>query len=80
MKGYTQFERDNFNETFSPIVKMTIVSYLLTTVVSKGWELYKMDVSNAFLHRELYEEVYVEVPPTYNIHSHNMVYLLRNPL
>lgn len=36
MKGYTQFERDNFNETFSPIVKMTIVRYLLTTLVAKG--------------------------------------------
>ncbi|RDX63925.1 hypothetical protein CR513_57579, partial [Mucuna pruriens] len=61
-KGYTQIEEEDFNETFVPMVKMTIIRCLLSIAIAKGWELHQMDVSNAFLHEELDREVYMEVP------------------
>lgn len=58
-KRYTQVEGSDFIEKISLVTKMMIVGCLLSVVVGKGWEIHKMDVSNAFFHGELEEEVYL---------------------
>ncbi|MCI00073.1 hypothetical protein A2U01_0021089, partial [Trifolium medium] len=79
-KGYTQVEGEDFNETFAPVAKMTTVRCLLTVAVAKGWELHQMDVSNAFLHGDLEEEVYMQVPNGYDTPKAGMVCRLRKSL
>ncbi|PNX54979.1 retrovirus-related Pol polyprotein from transposon TNT 1-94 [Trifolium pratense] len=79
-KGFTQIEGEDFNETFAPVAKMTTVRCLLSVAVAKGWELHQMDVSNAFLHGDLEEEVYMQVPDGYQVPKEGMVCRLRKSL
>lgn len=59
-KSNTQQEGVDFTDTFSPVAKMTSVKLLLALAASNGWSLSQMDVTNAFLHSTLDEEIYNE--------------------
>ena len=58
-QGFNQRPRFNFNETFSPMIKPTIIRVILSLTVSKGWTIRQMDVNNAFLNGDLLEDVYM---------------------
>lgn len=72
-KGYTQVEGEDFNETFAPVAKMTTVRCLPSIAIARDWELHQMDVSNAFLHGDLEEEVYMQAPEGYKVPKEGMV-------
>ena len=61
-KGYNQREGLDYQETFSPVVKMVTVRVVISLAAAQGWGLYQMDVFNAFLQGDLDEEVYMEMP------------------
>lgn len=55
----------DISKTFAPVVKLTTVRTLLVVTVMEDWITCLMDVSNAFLHRDLSEVVYMKLPPGY---------------
>nr|ABA94321.1 retrotransposon protein, putative, unclassified [Oryza sativa Japonica Group] len=62
-KGYSQTYGIDYDEIFAPVAKMGTVRGLVSCAVNFGWPLHQLDVKNAFLHGDLHEEVYMEIPP-----------------
>jgi hypothetical protein len=61
-KGFQQIHMIDYDETFSPIVKMDSILLALAIAIIKGWEVHYMDAKNTFLHRDLSKAIYMENP------------------
>ena len=61
-RGFSQQYTLYYEETFSPVAKITTVQVLLALAACKSWKLWQMDFKNAFLHGELHKDIYMEQP------------------
>ena len=62
-KGFHQRPGVDYLETFSPVIKPTIIRLVLSVAVANGWSLRQLDINNAFLQGTLTETVYMAQPP-----------------
>lgn len=79
-KGFTQKERVDYNEVFSPMVKQTSIRIMLSLVENFDLELEQLDVTTTFLHGELEEEIYMTQPQGFVEGTDRDVCLLKRPL
>ena len=61
--GNRQEYEVDYEETFAPVAKMTMLRTIITIVASQNWSLYQIDIKNAFLHGDLKEVIYMKPPP-----------------
>jgi hypothetical protein len=57
LRGFTQWPRVDYDETFSPVVKPATVRTVLSLALARSSPVHQLDVKNAFLHGLLIETV-----------------------
>ena len=62
VKGFTQVQGIDYEETISPVLRYESIQYILAHAALLDWEIEAMDVKMAFLYRELKVEIYMEQP------------------
>ena len=62
VRGFRQRAGVDFTDTFAPVVKPGMIRTVLQLAVSRAWPVHQMDVSNAFLHGHLEEQVFYQQP------------------
>ena len=60
VKGYSQRKGIDYDEIFSPVVKLNSIRILLSVVASENLHLEQMDVKTTFLHGDLDKEIYMQ--------------------
>jgi len=67
VKGFNQKKGIDFEEIFSPVVKMSSIRVVLGLAAVLDLEIEQLDVKTAFLHGELEEEIYMEQPEGFKV-------------
>lgn len=62
IKGFLQQHGIDYDEIFSPVIRMEVLRLLLTIAALLNFEVHQMDVKTAFLHGVLDVEIYMEQP------------------
>ena len=61
-KGFHQVASSEFNETFSSVIKPITIKLIITLSFTNKWDLFQLDVNNAFLNGHLEETIYMQHP------------------
>lgn len=71
-KCYTQQAGIDFIDTFLLVANITTLRLLLSIAAIQNWHFLQTDVNNAFLNKDLFEEVYMDLPMGYHIEGENL--------
>ena len=81
VKGFSQIQGIDFDEIFSPVVKMCSIRTILGLESSMNLKLEQLDVKTAFLHGYVDEEIFMEQPEGFKVKGkENMVCKLKKSL
>lgn len=61
-QGFCQTPGIDFHETFSHVIKPSIIGLILTLAASNNWLVHQLDINNAFLNGHLQEKLFMSQP------------------
>ena len=61
-KRYSQQPGVDYGETYAPVAKFASIRTILSIGGMLNLEIHQMDVKTAFLHGDLEEEIYIDIP------------------
>jgi hypothetical protein len=65
--GFSQKEGIDYEETFTPIARYTLIKTIIALAAKMKWKLHQMDVKTTFLNGVIEEEVYIEQPQGFEV-------------
>eukprot|EP00253_Pinus_taeda_P032559 PITA_32559 len=68
-RGFSQVEGVDYEETFAPVARYTLIRSIISIAAEMGWKIHQMDVKTAFLNGFIQEEVYIEQPQGFEVHG-----------
>ena len=77
VKGFIQEYGIDYEETFTPVARISSIHALLAVATASKWDLFQMDVKNAFLNGDLSEEVYMQPPPSLSVDFNKVCHIRR---
>ena len=77
-KGYHQSYGIDYDETYSPVVKLQSLQVIFVLATQYDLELYQLDVKTAFLNGNLDEELYMQIPQGLTTQRHHVCKLNRS--
>ena len=80
-KGFTLFYGIDYQEIFALLAKLNTIRVLLYVVANLDWKILKLDIKNAFLNRELEDELFMDTPPCFeDAYGIDTAFKLKNSL
>nr|GEX34490.1 retrovirus-related Pol polyprotein from transposon TNT 1-94 [Tanacetum cinerariifolium] len=81
VRGYRQEEGIDFEESFAPVARMEAIGIFLAYAAHKSFTMFQMDMTTAFLHGTLKEDVYMCQPKGFiDVDHPSHVYKLKKAL
>ena len=71
MKGYSQVQGVNYDDTYSPVTHLSSLHTILAITARNDWNVKVFDFHLAFLNGKLDkgEDIYMDLPPGYKTNS-----------
>ena len=67
VQGFMQEESIDYQETFSPTVKLSAICIMTAIATWNGWELEQTDIDSTYLNTPLSETIYMHQPKGYEV-------------
>ena len=68
-RGFSQIEGVDYDDTYSPVCRMSTTYTIFSIACAKGWAVHQMDVDTAYLYADLDHDIYMKIPDGLNIND-----------
>ncbi|MDA9766720.1 reverse transcriptase domain-containing protein, partial [bacterium] len=79
VQGFTQVWLKDYHDTFSAVASMTTFRILINIAAILGWDIFTIDVSQAYTQGELLDDIFIKAPRSHPLPK-GVVYKLKRPL
>ena len=76
-QGFTQVPGMDYNETFSPVIRLEMIRAIIALAIAEDWEIQQMGVKGAYLNGKLKEEIFMTQSEGYSDGTSLLCWLIK---